>query len=172
MKTTLYEISDKYRAFMAMVDSGEIEDADAITDTLDSIQQEFDAKVDNIACLYKNLVGQADMIEDEAKRQMDRAKHKRNVADRLKEYLAANLQSIGQEKFENERACISFRRSKALDITDEDALYGSLEAAGRLDLVRIVTERKYDKTAIKKEISSGASFDGAVLRENKNIQIK
>ncbi len=172
MKTTLYEISDKYRTFMEIVDSGEIEDMDVIADTLESIQQEFDEKVDNIACLYKNLLGQADMIEAEAKRQLDRAKYKRNVAERLKAYVAANMQAIGQDKFENERTRISFSRSKALDVTDEDALYGSLEAAGRLDLVRIVTERKFDKAAIKKEINSGASFDGAFVRENKNIQIK
>lgn len=172
MKTTLYEISDRYLGFMELVNSGEIEDPQAITDTLDAIQQEFDQKVDNIACLFKSLSAEADAIEAEAKRLQDRAKYKRNVCDRLKAYVAANMQAIGQEKFENERTRVSFTRSKALDITDEDALYGSLEAAGRLDLVRIVTERKFDKTAIKKEIAGGAELEGATVRENRNLQIK
>lgn len=172
MKTTLYEISDRYTGFLALVDSGEIDDMQAITDTLDSIQQEFDQKVDNIACLFKSLSSEADAIEAEAKRLTGRAKYKRNVCDRLKAYVAANMQMIGQEKFENERNRVSFTKSKSLDITDEDALYGSLEAAGRLDLVKIVTERNFDKTAIKKEINGGAAFDGATVRENKNLQIK
>jgi len=172
MKTTLYEISDRYTGFMVLVESGEIEDPQAITDTLDAIQQEFDAKVDNIACLFKSLSAEADAIEAEAKRLQDRAKYKRNVCDRLKAYVSANMQAIGQEKFENSRTRVSFTKSKALDITDEEALYGSLEAAGRLDLVKIVTERKFDKTAIKKEITGGAALEGAFIRENKNLQIK
>lgn len=172
MKTTLYEISDRYAGFLALVESGEIDDMQAIADTLDAIQQEFDQKVDNIACLFKSLSSEADAIEAEAKRLTERAKYKRNVCDRLKLYVAANMQMIGQEKFENSRNRVSFTKSKALDITDEDALYGSLEAAGRLDLVKIVTERKFDKTAIKKEIASGTELEGAVVRENKNLQIK
>ena len=172
MKTTLYEISDRYRGFMELVDSGEIEDMQAITDTLEAIQMEFDQKVDNIACLFKSLSAEADMIEAEAKRQLERAKYKRNVCDRLKAYVAGCMQSIGQEKFENERNKVSFSNSKSLDITDEEALYASLAADDRLDLVRIVTERKFDKTAIKKAISGGAAFDGAVVQEHKNLQIK
>lgn len=172
MKTTLYEISDRYRGFMELVDSGEIEDMQAINDTLEAIQMEFDQKVDNIACLYKNLSGEADMIETEAKRQLERAKYKRNVCDRLKAYVAECMKSIGQEKFENERNKVSFTRSKSLDITDEEALYASLAAEDRLDLVRIVTEKKFDKTAIKKAIAGGAIFDGAVVEEHRNLQIK
>ena len=172
MKTTLYEISDQYRAFMQMVDSGEIEDMEAISDTLESIQQEFDAKVDNIACLFKSLSAEAEAIEMEAKRLMERAKYKRNVCDRLKSYVSANMQAIGQEKFENERTRVSFTKSKSLEITDEDALYTALEASGRLDLVNIVTERKFDKTAIKREINGGTFFDGANVKINKNIQIR
>ena len=172
MKTTLYEISDRYFGFMELVNSGEIDDMQAITDTLDAIQQEFDQKVDNIACLFKSLSSEADAIEAEAKRLTERAKYKRNVCDRLKAYVAACMQSIGQEKFENERNKVSFSRSKSIEITDEEALYASLEAEDRLDLVRVVTEKKFDKTAIKKAISSGAAFDGAVVQEHRNLQIK
>ena len=114
MKTTLYEISDRYTGFLALVDSGEIDDSQAITDTLDAIQQEFDQKVDNIACLFKSLSSEADAIEAEAKRLTERAKYKRNVCDRLKAYVAACMQSIGQEKFENERNKVSFSRSKSI----------------------------------------------------------
>ena len=172
MKTTLYDISDRYIGFMALVDSGEIDDAVAINDTLDSIEQEFNEKLDNIACLYKSLSGQADMIEAEAKKLMDRAKYKRNICDRLKSYMAHNMQVVGCDKFENGRTKVSFTKSKSLDIENEDELYESLESSGRLDLVRIVTERKFDKTAIKKEIVNGSDIKGATVRENRNIQIK
>ena len=41
----LYEIADTYRAFMAAVDAGEIPE-DAVVDTLDGIEGEFEAKAD------------------------------------------------------------------------------------------------------------------------------
>lgn len=168
----LYEISAAYNDFISLVDSGEIDDPQAITDTLDCIQQDFDAKVDNIACLFKSLNAEADAIEAEAKRQLERAKAKRSVCERLKAYVSANMKSIGQEKFENDRNRISFTKSKSLEITDEDALFNALSAAGRLDLVKVEQVRKFDKTAIKKTISGGVTFDGATVNTNSNIQIK
>ena len=172
MKTTLYEIADKYRAFMQMVDSGEIEDGDVIADTLDSIQQEFDAKIDNICCLYKSLNAEADAIDAEAKRLSDRARYKRNVCDRLKAYVSAQMQSIGQEKFENERTSVRFSKSQSLDVYNEDALYTALQVANRDDLFRVEQTVKFDKSAIKKALKDGESFAGCEVKTNKNIQIR
>jgi len=172
MKTTLYEIADNYRAFLQMVESGEIEDEQAIEDTLDSIQQEFDQKIDNIACLYKSLTAEAIAIETEAKRLLDRARYKRNVCDRLKDYVAANMQSIGQEKFENERNRISFRKSTALNVTDDRALLTALQVAGRDDLYRVEETVSFDKKSITKAIKDGQSLQGCELVTNQNIQIK
>lgn len=168
----LYEISNAYNDFIRLVDDGEIDDPQAITDTLDSIEQEFDAKVDNIACLFKSLNAEADAIETEAKRQLERAKAKRNVCERLKAYVSENMKACRREKFENDRTRISFTSSKSLEITDENALFNALSAAGRLDLVRVEQVRKFDKSAIKKAINGGVSFDGATVNTNSNIQIK
>lgn len=172
MKTTLYEIADTYRDFLDAVENGDIEDMDAIADTLDSLQQEFDCKVDNIACLYKSLSAEADAIDAEAKRLQERAKYKRNVCDRLRAYVASNMQSIGQERFENERNSISFRKATSLSIVDEHALLTALQVANRTDLYETEEVVKFDKTGIKKVIKDGISFAGCELKTSKNIQIK
>lgn len=172
MKTTLYEIADNYRTFMEMVDAGELEDMDAVADTLEAIQQEFDAKLDNIACLYKSLSAEADAIEAEAKHLLERAKYKRNVCDRLKSYVSAQMQSIGQDRFENERNRISFTKSTALAVTDESALFNALQLANRDDLYEVEEVTKFDKTGIKKALKDGNTFAGCELKTNKNLQIK
>jgi len=172
MKTTLYDIADSYQNFMQMVENGEIEDEQVIADTLDSINQEFDAKVDNIACLFKSISAEADAIEAEAKRLIERAHYKRNVCDRLKAYVSAYMQVVGKDKFENERNRVSFSKSQALDVLDEQTLIASLNVAGREDLYRVEEVVKVDKAGIKKAIKDGASFAGCEVKTNKNIQIK
>ena len=66
MKTTLYEISDLYRNLLTAIEDGTIEDPQAIDDSLEGIQQEFDDKCESIACIYKSLSAEADMLEAEA----------------------------------------------------------------------------------------------------------
>lgn len=169
----LYEISDLYNEFVRMVDDGEIDDPQAITDTLEGIKQEFDDKCESIACLFKALSKEAEDIEDEAKALMARAKYKRNVCDHLKDYLAASMQSVGQSKLERPRVKLSFRKSESLEITDEIALQRGLTDAERLDLLRIVVERKFDKTAIKKAIKDGTmALPGCTIVTKDNLLIK
>ena len=78
--------------------------------------------------------------------------------------------AMGRDKFENGRTKITFSKSKSLEIEDEDALFSSLIATDKMNLVKL--ERKFDKTGIKKEILAGGYISGATIKENRNIQIK
>lgn len=172
MKTTLYEISDLYTGFMNAVENGEIDDPEVITDTLDGIKEAFDDKVESIALLFKTISAEADAIETEAKALAARAKYKRSVCDRLKEYIATNMQNVGQTKLERAKVSLSFRKSEALEIIDDTALFNSLTTAGAGNLVSLEIQRKYDKTGIKKALKSGATFDGCALVTKDNLQIR
>lgn len=172
MGLKLYEIAGLYNSFMDAVDNGEIEDMDAIADTLDGIQQEFDAKVENIALLYKTLTAEAEAIDNEAKALAARARYKKNVCDRLKSYVSANLQAIGQSKFETSKCKLSFRKSESLEIDDPDALRTSLCENGGKEMFTEETTYKFDKAAIKGAIKDGAAFVGCHVATNNNLQIK
>ena len=172
MGLRLYEIAAEYNAFMYAVDNGEIEDMQAISDTLDGIQQEFDAKVENIALLYKSLAAEAEAIDNEAKALAARARYKKNVCDRLKSYVASNLQAIGQSKFETAKCKLSFRKSEALEIDDPEALRTSLCSSGGQDMFTTETTYKFDKAAIKSAIKDGAEYVGCHVATNNNLQIK
>ena len=52
---TLYEINQTYQEFFDKVESGEIPE-EAVSDTLESLDGEFEDKADNIACYIKSLL--------------------------------------------------------------------------------------------------------------------
>ena len=78
----LYEISVDYRRFQEQVESGEIPE-EAIADTLEAIEGNFDDKVDSIACIIKSLLAEAKEIKSERDALDGRMKQKQKVADRL-----------------------------------------------------------------------------------------
>lgn len=168
----LYELTDAYNAFMEAVENGEIRDPQAIEDTMDSINEEFDEKCEHIALLIKTLTAEADAIKAEAANLTGRAVTKEKTVERLKDYLARNLLMIGQEKLETPRCRLTFRKSEALQIYDEAKLLNALKASGNGEWAQMKEVLSFDKKAIKDAIKSGTELAGASVVTNKNLQIK
>ena len=61
---TLYEISREYSDFVIAVENGEIPE-EAINDTFEMLTGELDEKIDNTACVIKNLNAEAAAIKGE-----------------------------------------------------------------------------------------------------------
>ena len=147
----LYEISEQLKTFQQMAEDGFFEDPQAVTDTLESIQLDFDTKIENIACMYKGLAVEADAIDAEIKTLQERAARARKTCEWLKNYMASNLQSIGQNKLETARVRLSFRKSESLQVTDEKVLYAACRAWDQ-NLVHVEETVKFDKKAIKQAL--------------------
>ena len=68
---SLYEISQKYSMFLDLVEKSEIDGdgvpPEALKDTLDSIDSEFEEKADAMACVIKNLNAEIAAIAKERK---------------------------------------------------------------------------------------------------------
>jgi hypothetical protein len=163
----LYEITAEYKSFIEALESGEIPE-EAIADTLEAISGEFDAKIDNIACIIKDLQGQTELIKAEAAKLTERAKRKAREAERLAEYIKAALESIGQKKFESARNQISFRTSRAIKITDEAAF---IEWARENAPGAIIVKESVSKTVVG-ELINTTNIPYAVIEERRNVQIK
>ncbi len=168
----LYEISEQLKTFQQMAEDGFFEDEQTILDTLESIQMEFDNKLENIACMYKGLSVEADAIEAEAKSLMERASKARKTCDWLKDYMTANLQSVGQTKFESPRVRLSFRKSESVSVTNEEVLFNSLQASGMDSLASVVETVKFDKKGLKQALKDGIELNGVELIKNNNMKIK
>lgn len=127
---------------------------------LDSLQMAKDEKVDNIACYIKNLKAEAEAIRAEEKKLADRRRACENHAERLKRYLADNLQG---EKFKSPRASVSWRKSESVIVED---IWKLPE-----DYLRY-KDPEPDKTLIREAFKKGYDVEGAELVTNLSMIVK
>ena len=110
----LYEINEAIESLID-TETGEIKDVDA----LHNLQMSRDEKIHNIAAYIVNLKSDAEQAEARAKLFADRARHARNKAASLEAYLQSQL---GGVKWKDDDFTVTFRKSVATEIYDEDAI--------------------------------------------------
>ena len=162
----LYEIKDLYIKFAEMVEEGLINES-AIADTFEAIEGEFEEKADNIACLIKTWLAEAEAIKSEEARLKERRERKEKQAENLKTYLSGTMLFLGKAKVETPRNVISFRKSTSLQINDEAWFMDKYP-----ELIKTEIKTSIPKKEITDLIKSGSEFVGAQLIEKQNIQIK
>ena len=157
----LYEISVFYNQLMEAVENGDIA-IDDMKDTLDAISEDLNTKINNICKLMRNLESDEKAFKEEATRLYDCAKRAKEKREYLKEYVDETLKSMGISKVETELFKLSYRKSKAVNITSFEALPD--------DYLKVTTT--IDKAGIKKALADGEEVAGAELVENMTLQIK
>lgn len=131
---------------------------------LEALEADRNAKLESVACFIKNLEADAQALKVEAQALTERKAAKERKAERLREYLANSLQQAGQAKFETARCALSFRKSEAVEITDEAVLPEQFRTIKQTETI--------NKAAIKKAIKGGEQVQGAALVSRQNLQIK
>lgn len=161
---TLYEIEQ------AILDCVDIETGEIVAlDKLNELQMAKDRKVENIALWVKDLKAEAEAIGAEVKELQHRKKVAEKKAEDLKRYLSA---FISGEKWSAPTYAISWRRSKSVEIQDEQMLVAwAMGPDGNDDLLRF-KDPEINKVAVKEAIEAGAQIPYAELVEKQNIQIK
>lgn len=168
---TLYDLTDTYKEFQALVDSGEIEMADAL-DTLEAIKGDIDDKADNIACILKGMTAEAEAIKAEENALEKRRKAIEGKCKDLKEYLSKELLKANKPEVLTPRNKITFRHSSALEILDEKALEAWAKNNLEYGAVEVVPQVKYRKENIAAALNGGMKVPGVEIVERQNIQIK
>ena len=165
---TLYEINSQINNLMDIIfdsvdeETGEVDPE--LMAQLSTLNLERDQKIDNIGAYIKNLDAEAKAIKDEMDALKKRLDQKKKRIESLKEYVAQDLLAHGETKKESPRVVFSFRKSVAVEITDETLL--------PKDLIVTTVETKPDKNKIKECLKEEMEVPGAVLVERMNIQIK
>lgn len=115
---TLYEID---AAIMTAIAHGIDPETGEITnlDELMGLQMDRDRKIENIACLVKNLKANVKAMKEEAQTLTDRRRVVENKVARLEAVLD---EALDGQKFSTPRCVVSFRSSKAVEVDDEDTL--------------------------------------------------
>ena len=99
----LYEITEQLRELMAMDDVPH----EQLQDTPDMVNDEFEAKAENIAMLIREMVLDAEGYKAEIDRLSDRKKSLDNKIESLKDYLRVNMQAADITKIKGKLFTIS-----------------------------------------------------------------
>lgn len=157
----LFELSEQVEAAInASVDpeTGVIDDA-ALAQ-LESLELARDEKALAVASYLLGCEAEADAIEATAKRLMDRARVHRNQGARLRAYIADNIPA--GSKISDDRVAISFRKSQAVEVTDESKLDESFWRV----------RREVAKSEIRDALKAGTEVAGAHLVTRWGLTIK
>lgn len=181
MNKTLFDIADDMMVLLEYnvdPDTGEvIEDEETFNQLYDSIQVDLQTKLDNTNCLQKMIDGELSVIDKE----IERLTIEKKARERKKEWLKNRVDYFVKRQFTDENgnideegihkykldlphSKISYRKSDSIDVFDMDKL--------PKEYIKVKTEEKPDKVAIKDAIKNGKEVKGAKIVTNYNIQIK
>jgi hypothetical protein len=161
--STFREIDEK---LLQLVDEeGEILDAEAF----EALQMERTEKAQNMALWVLDLQDEQEAI----KREIDRLTARKKAAERKENSLKSYLQMIlGGEKLKTDLVAVSYRKTAAVEVTDEKALrtWAMVEPMG--ENVLKYREPEISKTAIKELMSKGVEVPGAAMTDRIATVIK
>ena len=159
---TLYELTGQYIELLSAIESGDIPE-EAISDTLEGMTGEITEKIDNCACIVKQLDSEAAAIKVEKDALAERQKVKEHQRDRLKDYIRQAMQLAKQKKVETARNKITVGKpSQRAVITNIGALKSCKSVWKPYDYSK---ETNVDKATLKTLLQSGEQIPGAALQD-------
>lgn len=162
---TLYELSKEYTEalnnFSVDEETGEVTFDE---NKIDHIESDLKDKADNIACYIKNLTALSDSIKAEKNALDERLKANDKKIESLKKYITSAMELAQMDRLETARNKITFRTSKKVIISDNDAVPEKY--------IKLEITSKVDKKAIGEALKAGEVVNGCYLEVNNNIQIK
>ena len=159
---TLYEIAQEM-ATLIDPETGEIRDFEAF----EELQMAREEKIDNTAKWIIDLEAEAKMVKERADELTERARAAKKKAERLREFLQEYLQG---EKRKTADYTIGYRRTEAVEITDEDRAIAWLME--HRDDALTYQQPKISKTAVKELLKAGEEVPGAELVERQSMSIR
>jgi len=168
---SLYEINQTYKDFLDQIASGEIPE-EAIADTLEALDGEFDSKADDVACYIKSLLSDAQAIKSEQDNLSERAQIIKHKADRLTDYLYQEFRARGKDKLETPRNILKIRKNPpSVQIDDEAAFIKWAKTQKDTDMLT-VKDPIINKTAVKSALKAGNKVPHAQLVAGEKLSIK
>lgn len=165
---TLYEIDS---AIMTAIAHGIDPETGEITnlDELMGLQMDRDRKIENIACLVKNLKADVKAMKEEAQTLTDRRRVVENKVARLEAVLD---EALDGQKFQTPRCVVSFRNTKAVEVEDLDAVLKWACKECREDEFIRYKAPEINKSNLGAYLKSGADVPGARIVERRSLAVK
>ena len=124
---TLYELTEEMQRLLMWLEEDDAEEDQALLDTLDMIQQDFEAKADGYGMVIRNMEAdiaeikaQEEILKEEVKRLAGRRNGIEKGVDRLKETLRKALEVTGRKNLKTDKFTFGTRKSSSVVITAEN----------------------------------------------------
>lgn len=158
---TLYNISERYENILEVQNELTQGELSAI---LIDIEDEFNAKAENIAKVIAEFDNQEIVLENEIKRLNERKKAVETRKAWLKDYLLINMQRVGKSSIKSDLFTIKVRNNPpSVVLRDENRVPDEFKITK--------TETKVDKKALKEYLKNN-ECDYACLESKQSVMIK
>ena len=171
MGMTLYDIDAQIAALDGAAEDDMLIDEEtgelvSVSQALDALRMEREAKLENVACWVKNLSAEADAIREEEDRLFKRRKAAETKAANLKSWLltAMTREDGTTDKLKTGRVAVSVKRNPPSTVVD-DALLPSTYKVAKITY-------QPNKELIKRELLAGGEVPGAHLEYGRSVIIK
>ena len=171
MGMTLYDIDAQIAALDGAAEDDMLIDAEtgeliSVSQALDALRMEREAKLENVACWVKNLSAEADAIREEENRLVKRRKAAETKAANLKAWLLAAMtrEDGTTDKLKTGRVMVSVKKNPPSTVVDEALLPSTYKVA------KITYQA--NKDLIKRELLAGGEVPGAHLEYGRSVVIK
>lgn len=171
MGMTLYDIDAQIAALDGAAEDDMLIDEEtgeliSVSQALDALRMEREAKLENVACWVKNLSAEADAIREEENRLIKRRKAAETKAANLKAWLLAAMtrEDGTTDKLKTGRVMVSVKKNPPSTVVD-DALLPSTYKVAKITY-------QANKELIKRELLSGGEVPGAHLEYGRSVIIK
>ena len=156
----LFELTQNYQNVLEIAEQI---DAETLKDTLDSINEAIDVKVENTAYVIKTLDANVAVIDTEIKRLQAMKSAQVNNAKNLKLYVQDSMEKVGLDKVKGKLMTIAIQNNpQSVRVENEEALKEYF----------IEQAPKLDKKALLADLKNGVEVYGAELQQTRSIRIK
>ena len=156
----LFELTQKYQNVLEIAEQL---DEETLKDTLDSIDDAINVKIENTAYVIKSLESNITVIDEEMKRLSAMKSAQTNNIRNLKEYMQNAMEAVGLEKVEGKLIKVSIQNNpQSVKIENEEALQNYM----------VEQPKKLDKRSLMEDLKKGIEVEGAELQQKRSIRIK
>ena len=159
----LYEITEDFERLREMALDPDV-DPEAIRDTMEAIEADFEDKADGYAKVIRMLETDEDGLDAEIKRLQARKSAVSGNKGRIKDALEKAMRQTGKTKFKTVLFSFGIQKNPpSVAILKEDSV--------PIDYL-VVPDPQPDKKRILAELKAGAKFDWAELRQTEALRIR
>lgn len=157
----LFELSQQYQALADREDL----DPTVLADTLDSIDDTWSDKANNLARWIESLDSDVDWLMKKKRSISDELSYRKNLRANLMTYLTSAIDDRGLKEVHTDDYILRPRNYKQRTIIDdEDKVPAEFKHTNEVVAV--------DKTAVYKALKNGEEVPGAHLKPNRKVMIR